>query len=138
MAIFTALRPYGLGLLLAGLATTASAVSIVEVNDNRFTVSNISASSSFDPNLASTFAYQAVDSSEAQTSDIGAVWSDVVGNYQILLLSQSGPPAGQGQLDIPPVPEPETWVMMAVGMGLIAYQLRRKQKSFGAPALRFG
>ena len=29
----------------------------------------------------------------------------------------------------PPVPEADTWVMLLVGSGLVAYQLRRKQRA---------
>ncbi len=29
---------------------------------------------------------------------------------------------------VPAVPEPETWLMMLIGAGLVAYQLRRKQQ----------
>ena len=34
------------------------------------------------------------------------------------------------------VPEPETWLMLVIGLGLAAYQLHRKQKSLGLQALR--
>jgi len=33
------------------------------------------------------------------------------------------------------VPEPETWAMMLVGMGLVGWQLRRKAKASGATRL---
>jgi hypothetical protein len=37
------------------------------------------------------------------------------------------PPLSTFGVTIAPVPEPEIWAMMAVGMGLVGYQLRRKQ-----------
>ena len=35
---------------------------------------------------------------------------------------------------VPGVPEPGTWAMMIVGAGLMAYQLRRKQRTLGSRA----
>ena len=34
-----------------------------------------------------------------------------------------------GSIQVTPVPEPETWAMMLIGMGLVGYQLRRKSKA---------
>ncbi|MFZ4700902.1 MAG: PEPxxWA-CTERM sorting domain-containing protein [Candidatus Methylumidiphilus sp.] len=34
-----------------------------------------------------------------------------------------------------PVPEPEEWVMMIAGIGLIGYQIRRKQKNLSQSSL---
>lgn len=34
------------------------------------------------------------------------------------------------------VPEMETWLMLIIGVGLVAYQLHRKQKALGLQALR--
>ncbi len=34
-----------------------------------------------------------------------------------------------------PAPEPGTWAMMIVGVGLVAFQLRRKQQKLGSQAV---
>src|SRR5882672_7902738 len=41
-----------------------------------------------------------------------------------------------GSISVTPVPEPEVWAMMLIGIGLIGYQLRRKLKS--GPAKNYG
>ena len=45
----------------------------------------------------------------------------------------SGPiPVGTYGVNVALIPEPETWAMMLVGMGLVGWQLRRKVKSSAA------
>ncbi len=54
--------------------------------------------------------------------------ADTAGLYTALLFGVPGSGSGTGSFSISVVPEVETWVMLLIGMGLIAYQLRRKNK----------
>ena len=56
------------------------------------------------------------------------------GVYTALLFGVPGGNTGAGSFTISVVPEVETWVMLIIGAGLIAYQLRRKNK-LDAPKL---
>lgn len=56
------------------------------------------------------------------------------GVYTALLFGVPGGSAGAGSFTISVVPEVETWVMLIIGAGLVAYQLRRKNK-LDAPKL---
>jgi len=60
--------------------------------------------------------------------------ADTAGLYTALLFGIPGGGSGTGSFSISVVPEVETWVMLIIGMGLIAYQLRRKNK-LAAPAM---
>ena len=53
------------------------------------------------------------------------------GQYQTLIsgvLTTSTPTLSTFGVTITPVPEPEIWAMMVVGMGLLGYRLRRRQR----------
>jgi hypothetical protein len=52
------------------------------------------------------------------------------GNYQVLL-NGSNRRVGSylASYNVTAVPEPETWLMIVVGLGLVGFQLHRKQKS---------
>jgi hypothetical protein len=53
------------------------------------------------------------------------------GAYTAMLFGVPGGGSGAGSFSISVVPEIETWVMLIIGAGLIAYQLRRKNKLDG-------
>jgi hypothetical protein len=62
--------------------------------------------------------------------------ASVAGSYTALVGGIVGSggilPVGTYGLSVTLVPEPETWAMMLVGMGLVGWQLRRKVKSSAA------
>jgi hypothetical protein len=54
--------------------------------------------------------------------------ANTAGVYTALLFGIPGGGSGAGSFSISVVPEIDTWVMLIIGLGLLAYQLRRKNK----------
>jgi hypothetical protein len=63
------------------------------------------------------------------------------GSYSVSIFGDSrafGFYSASYRVAVSAVPEMETWLMLAIGLGLVAFQLHRKQKSLGQQALPDG
>jgi hypothetical protein len=147
--------------LLLGLSATAQAVvPIFEVNEDLTTSGFVANAYAFTLNAPGWYDVNFTDLGGSSTFEgvtlnilrgftttgpsLGGIsgfgnfsfFADAAGAYTALLFGGLNHP-GTVSFDITVVPEVETWVMMLVGVGLIAYQLRRKNKSLGRPTLSF-
>lgn len=70
-------------------------------------------------------------SCDAPGSSCSFTFSAGPGTYDALVFGKTGPAFSTGSfgLTISAVPEPEIWAMMAVGLGLVSYRLRRRSKA---------
>jgi hypothetical protein len=70
---------------------------------------------------------------QANSAVSGGIWSGL-GNVQVLNLYRGTNFAthAQDQLYITPVPEPETYMMLLAGLGLMGFVARRRQKALAA------
>ena len=82
-----------------------------------------------------SFDFTATDNTQykAVVGDINLAANKLNFNINISALGSSGPSGGT----TPPVPEPETWAIMLLGIGLVVYQVRprKMQGSMSIPSL---
>ena len=71
--------------------------------------------------------------SVAGTGPLGLTWGPSAGGNMYLMVqgSATGSLGGiyNGAISVSPVPEAETWAMMAMGLGLVGLQLRRRKNA---------
>lgn len=63
------------------------------------------------------------------------------GSYEVAVFGPQRNPGGYApsyRASVAAVPEIETWLMLLIGLGLVAYQLHRKQKALGQQVLDDG
>jgi hypothetical protein len=143
--------------LALGAAASAQAATVLEVTDSFRGPAGAFRTESYDFTIATAGTYLAtlIDTGIFTSFDdlglgiakIGGApagvltapgsfsFSATAGDYTAIVGANMGSgtfPLGTYSVSVALIPEPETWAMMLVGMGLVGWQLRRKVKSSAA------